>query len=244
MDPVLTTAPEAVPLDPATMLPAPVDMSPLALFLAADPLVQGVMVVLALASVACWAILLDKLVRIGSLRRQTARLERHLAQDGAVVAAPARLGPLGAAVLAVGQAERHDHDPAETRAERRTRIEQAMRETAADHLRRAEPGLPLLATIGSTAPFIGLLGTVWGIMHSFAGIAASNDTSLAVVAPGIAEALFATAIGLVAAIPAVMAYNKLATDLGRLGQRLDSSIIRIGAELARERPADMLRAAE
>jgi biopolymer transport protein ExbB/TolQ len=81
-------------------------------------------------------------------------------------------------------------------------------------------------------------------MHSFAGIAASNDTSLAVVAPGIAEALFATAIGLVAAIPSVMAYNKLATDLGRLGQRLDSVITRIGAELARERPADVLRAAE
>ena len=124
------------------------------------------------------------------------------------------------------------------------RIEQAMRETAAGHLRRVEPGLPLLATIGSTAPFIGLLGTVWGIMHSFAGIAASNDTSLAVVAPGIAEALFATAIGLVAAIPAVMAYNKLATDLGRLGQRLDSTITRVGAELSRERPVGTFQAAE
>lgn len=244
MDPVITTAPAPVSLDPATVLPTPIDMSPLVLFLGADPLVQGVMVVLALASVACWAILIDKLARIAGLRRQTTRLERHLAEGGAAAAVPARLGPLGGSVLAVGDAERQDHDPAESRAERRTRIEQAMRETAAAHLRRAEPGLPLLATIGSTAPFVGLLGTVWGIMHSFAGIAASNDTSLAVVAPGIAEALLATAIGLVAAIPAVMAYNKLATDLGRLGQRLDSAITRIGADFSREHPADMLRAAE
>ena len=156
----------------------------------------------------------------------------------------AKVGPLGAELLTAGLAEWHDRDRGESRSERRARIEQAMRETAAGHLRRVEPGLPLLATIGSTAPFIGLLGTVWGIMHSFAGIAASNDTSLAVVAPGIAEALFATAIGLVAAIPAVMAYNKLATDLGRLGQRLDSAITRVGAELSRERPVGTFQAAE
>jgi biopolymer transport protein ExbB/TolQ len=105
--------------------------------------------------------------------------------------------------------------------------------------------LPFLATIGSAAPFIGLFGTVWGIMRSFMGIAATNDTSLAVVAPGIAEALLATGIGLVAAIPAVIAYNKLATALGRLAQRLDATTARIGARLARERhPSPLLRAAE
>ena len=101
--------------------------------------------------------------------------------------------------------------PAETAGEFRGRLEHAMRAAIAATLRRAEPGLPLLATIGSIAPFVGLFGTVWGIMHSFAGIAAQQDTSLAIVAPGIAEALFATAIGLVAAIPAVIAYNRCTT---------------------------------
>jgi biopolymer transport protein ExbB/TolQ len=228
---------------PAAIGPLPPDLSPLALFLAADPVVKTVMVLLALASVACWAILLDKLVRIGGLRRQAGRLERHLA-DGGTLGAAAGLGPLGTGLLQAGLAEWHDRDLGESRAERRARIERAMREAAAQHLRRAEPGLPFLATIGSAAPFVGLLGTVWGIMRSFTGIAATNDTSLAVVAPGIAEALFATAIGLVAAIPAVMAYNKLVTDLGRLGQRLDSAIDRIGARLAREPRATALHAAE
>jgi len=118
-----------------------------------------------------------------------------------------------------------------------------MRETAAGHLRRVEPGLPLLATIGSTAPFIGLLGTVWGIMHSFAGIAASNDTSLAVVAPGIAEALLATAIGLVAAIPAVMAYNQISVSLGRAYARGNTSIVELAKRLARPQTEPVLRTA-
>ena len=208
------------------------DLSPLALFLAADPVVKGVMLLLLLASIACWAILIDKLVRIGSLRRQAGRLERAVAGGG--LAPAAGLGPLGTAVLQAAGSEARDCDPGESRAERRSRIEQAMREAAGEQLRAAEPGLPFLATIGSAAPFVGLLGTVLGIMRSFTGIAASNDTSLAVVAPGIAEALFATAIGLVAAIPAVMAYNKLATDLARLNQRLESVIARIGAAFGRE----------
>ncbi len=101
-------------------------------------------------------------------------------------------------------------------------------------LRQMERGLPFLATIASSAPFIGLFGTVWGIMNSFSAIAQSQDTSLAVVAPGIAEALFATAIGLVAAIPAVMAYNKFSTDLARLGQRTGAVIADLGNRLARD----------
>ena len=91
-----------------------------------------------------------------------------------------------------------------------------------------------LASIGSSAPFIGLFGTVWGIMNSFASIAASKNTSLAVVAPGIAEALFATALGLVAAIPAVLAYNKLSGDIGRYGQRLEAFAGEFGAILSRQ----------
>ena len=94
--------------------------------------------------------------------------------------------------------------------------------------------LGVLATVGSTAPFIGLLGTVWGIMNSFQAIAASKNTSLAVVAPGIAEALFATALGLVAAIPAVVAYNKFSTDLGRFGNRLEGFSSEFTAILSRQ----------
>ena len=93
-----------------------------------------------------------------------------------------------------------------------------MRAALKSELRRIETGLPFLATVGSASPFVGLLGTVWGIMHSFTAIAQAKDTSLAVVAPGIAEALFATALGLAAAIPAVVAYNQITVSLGRSGE--------------------------
>ena len=108
-----------------------------------------------------------------------------------------------------------------------------MRLTLNAELRRLELRLPFLATLGSAAPFIGLFGTVWGIMRSFEGIAAANSTSLAVVAPGIAEALFATAMGLAAAIPAVVAYNKITVDLGRFAGRMQGLIGRSGGLLAR-----------
>src|SRR5206468_9790844 len=123
--------------------------------------------------------------------------------------------PAVTAVLAAGRDERNNGDPAETSSERRDRIERAMRLVLNSELRRLETRLPFLATLGSAAPFVGLFGTVWGIMHSFAAIAAANNTSLAVVAPGIAESLFATAMGLAAAIPAVVAYNKITVELGR-----------------------------
>jgi biopolymer transport protein TolQ len=210
------------------------DLSPLALFLAADPVVKGVMLLLVLASVACWAIVADKAVRVASLRRQ-ARLVEDALDRGGDLGRAARARGLAGELVGAGLAEWRDGgEPGEGRAARRDRIERAMREAARAHLRRAEPGLPLLATIGSAAPFVGLFGTVWGIMRSFTAIAASGETSLAVVAPGIAEALFATAVGLAAAIPAVIAYNKLATDLGRLGQRLGAAVDRLGARLARE----------
>lgn len=102
------------------------------------------------------------------------------------------------------------------------RVRRTLDATTTRELEKAEEWLPFLATVGSTAPFIGLLGTVWGIMNSFQNIGATKNTSLAVVAPGIAEALFATAIGLFAAIPAVMAYNKLSTDLARYTNRLEA----------------------
>ena len=179
------------------------------LILAADPIVQGVMVLLALSSVVCWAIILDKLFRVGGLAAAGAMLESWRRRAGTAPRRDVGLGWCRVRRRAGGWADWTEGQ--ESRAEYRDRLERAMRARVAEELRRVEPGLPFLATVGSAAPFVGLFGTVWGIMSSFTAIAQSNDTSLAVVAPGIAEALFATAIGLVAAIPAVIAYNKLAS---------------------------------
>jgi biopolymer transport protein TolQ len=110
----------------------------------------------------------------------------------------------------------------------RDRIDRAITVTVQREMDRQERWMIFLASVGSTAPFVGLFGTVWGIMHSFSAIAAMHNTNLAVVAPGIAEALFATAIGLVAAIPAVIAYNKISSDLARYAARLEG----FGAEFA------------
>jgi biopolymer transport protein TolQ len=109
-----------------------------------------------------------------------------------------------------------------------------MRLTIAREMARLERYLGFLATVGSTAPFIGLFGTVWGIMNSFQSIAASRNTSLAVVAPGIAEALFATALGLIAAIPAVVAYNKFSNDLARFANRMETFAGEFSAIMSRQ----------
>ena len=114
------------------------------------------------------------------------------------------------------------------------RIDRVMQITMAREMHRAERNMTFLATTGSTAPFIGLFGTVWGIMNSFQSIAIYKNTSLAVVAPGIAEALFATALGLLAAIPAVVAYNKLTKDMDQYASRLDSFAGEFSAILSRE----------
>jgi biopolymer transport protein ExbB/TolQ len=125
----------------------------------------------------------------------------------------------------------------------RARIERAMRLSLKSELQKLEVGLPFLATIGSAAPFIGLFGTVWGIMNSFTSIAQQKDTSLAVVAPGIAEALFATALGLAAAIPAVMAYNMIAVSLGRGSSRGNTTIVKLAKRLSRSQSESFARPA-
>ncbi|WP_457092762.1 MotA/TolQ/ExbB proton channel family protein [Microvirga sp. P5_D2] len=211
---------------------APHDLSFLGLFLQADPIVKGVMIMLVLASLGCWTVSFDKLVRIMTLRKQ-ARAFEAAARAGDKLT-PQMPGPAGH-IIAAGHEAWRDQDASESRAERRERIERAMRGALSVDMRRLQVGLAFLATTGSAAPFIGLFGTVWGIMNSFSAIAASQDTSLSVVAPGIAEALFATAIGLVAAIPAVIAYNKLTTDLGRLQQSFSAGISSLGDRLARDR---------
>ena len=116
----------------------------------------------------------------------------------------------------------------------RERIDRAITVTVQREMDRMERWMIFLASVGATAPFIGLFGTVWGIMHSFSAIAAMHNTNLAVVAPGIAEALFATAIGLVAAIPAVLAYNKISNDLARFAGRLEGFGAEFSAILSRQ----------
>ncbi|WP_374631987.1 MotA/TolQ/ExbB proton channel family protein [Ferrovibrio sp.] len=211
------------------LMPAAPDHSMLGLFMQADIVVKAVMLLLLLASIACWAIVVDKIFVLRRLKREATAVEAATARPGL----PSETGllPLGSHMVQRGLAAWRDSDQEESRKDRRERIERAMRAGVGAYLRKVEPGLPFLATLGSAAPFIGLFGTVWGIMNSFTAIAQSNDTSLAVVAPGIAEALLATALGLVAAIPAVIAYNKFATDLGRIGQRFNACIGILGERL-------------
>jgi TolQ protein len=209
----------------------PHHLSALNLFLDADAVVQAVVILLAVTSICCWAVIFDKAFRLHRLRREIRQFEAA-ACSGAVTAPPG----LAAAVMGAGLREAAERSGNETAGEARERCERAMRSAMAARLRPLEPGLPFLATVGSTAPFIGLFGTVWGIMNSFTAIAASHETSLDVVAPGIAEALFATALGLVAAIPAVVAYNKLTTAVGRAAQRLSATIADLANELTRRGP--------
>lgn len=214
------------------------DLSLLALFLRADAVVKAVMLLLVLASVLTWAIIFQKLLVL----RQAAKA----ATDFASMVEGSRSDLLEATdtltrhlILAAKQAWQdrgsQDYPGGETRAERRSRIERAMRGPLTDALKQWERGLPMLATVGSVAPFVGLFGTVWGIMNSFAAIAQSQDTSLSAVAPGLAEALFATAIGLVAAIPAVIAYNRLAAALADLNYRFSRIIGEHGNNLTSDR---------
>jgi biopolymer transport protein TolQ len=219
------------------MQPAPT-ISILTLFLNADIIVKAVLLLLLAASVWSWAVIVEKLWRLGVVRRAVAAHEARAAaarSAGELLAGPAAEDDPAAQVLNAGLAENAAPASAtfESVGERRERIERAMRLTLNGEMRRLETNLPFLATLGSAAPFIGLFGTVWGIMRSFAGIAAANSTSLAVVAPGIAEALFATAMGLAAAIPAVVAYNKIAVELGRIAGRMQGLIGRSGGLLAR-----------
>ena len=216
------------------------DFSFLSLFLQADPIVKGVMILLIVASIACWTVVFEKLVRLARVRSQAKTFENLVKTGGSL---ETDRDGIASHIVKAGLDAWRDQDPTESRAERRERIERAMRAALGLEVKRLQGGLSLLATSGSTAPFIGLFGTVWGIMNSFSSIAKSQDTSLAVVAPGIAEALFATAIGLVVAIPAVMAYNKLTNDVGRIRSSFISCIAALSNRLARDRTGHQARAA-
>jgi biopolymer transport protein ExbB len=204
------TAPD---LPPSSL---PHDLSPWAMFLSADSIVQTVMIGLALASVATWSLWLVKIVELRRAQRRvravTATLDRTASLDEAVGRLE-RVSGAEAHLARAAMAEAHLSVgvPAEGLKERvASRLDRI--ESAAG--RQLAKGTGLLATIGAVAPFVGLFGTVWGIMNSFVGISRAQTTNLAVVAPGIAEALLATALGLVAAIPAVVIYNAFARSIG------------------------------
>ncbi len=219
------------------------DMTMWGLFMQADLIVKAVMIVLIFASVWSWSIILQK----RSLLRRLNKVANNF-EDGFWSGEPLdkiymrvkgqKEDPLlstfsaGMEEWQVGVAGGLPSRES-MQASLRQRVERAMSVTIGREMNRLERGMTFLASVGSTAPFVGLFGTVWGIMNSFSSIAATNNTSLAVVAPGIAEALFATALGLVAAIPAVVAYNVFSTGLNRYADRLEAFTDEFSAILSR-----------
>lgn len=213
---------------------APHDLSIMALFMHADIVVKLVMMMLLFASVWSWAIILNKRWTLGKLNRRADRFEDAFWSGEALDKLYTRVrknpeDPMLATFIA-GMDEWQAGIAAgipsseSVMASLKQRVERAMVVAMNREIQTIERGMTFLASVGSTATFIGLFGTVWGIMNSFTAIAATNNTSLAVVAPGIAEALFATAIGLVAAIPAVLAYNVFSTAIGRYADRLEGFV--------------------
>jgi len=201
-------------------------MSPVALFIQADVVVKVVMGGLLLASIWTWAIIVAFTVRLRRTKKEMARFERDFwrAEDiDAFHKAESDRDLPSARVFAAGVQEwrRSTAGGNIDKAGTRERLASAMASAAALEIDRLSDRLNILATVGSVAPFVGLFGTVWGIMRSFTGIASAQNSSLAVVAPGIAEALFATAIGLFAAIPAVIAYNRFSHGVNRIEAALN-----------------------
>jgi len=208
------------------------DLSPVGLFLGAGYMGKAVMAVLFFASLWCWVLIVEGVVSVARLRRavRAARAGKEIAK------------PLAGITLA-GDEEARRRIPGESVGELRARISDSMARAARELLARSEGGLPNLAVISSVAPFVGLFGTVWGIMTSFAAISQAQDTSLATVAPGIAESLAATAYGLAAAIPASVGYNRIGAAYARLGQDMASFVEERALALV-SRPAPLARDGE
>ncbi len=210
------------------------------LFLNADWVVKAVMIGLLLGSIWVWAIVIDKLLLYRRTRGAMNRFEQAFWSGQSLEELYRSLSSrpthsmAALFVAAMREWKRSFEGPSKSFAGLQMRIEKVMDVTIAREVERLERNLLVLATIGSAGPFIGLLGTVWGIMTSFRAIAGQQSTSLAVVAPGIAEALFATAIGLIAAIPATIFYNKFAAEVNRQSQRLEGFADEFSAILSRQ----------
>jgi len=215
-------------MDPTAVSPDSFNF--ITLFLRATWVAKLVMIGLTLASLWSWAVILDKSVRFAKLNREANEFENDLASGRSMeeIAAEAGERPAHALPRMLQGALREWREARARGAQTETqaallvqRIDRVLDALIARESQRIEQGLGLLAIVATASPFVGLFGTVWGIMHAFQAIAIQKNTNLAVVAPAIAEALFATAIGLVAAIPAYIAYNKFSTDAGKFSARLE-----------------------
>ena len=196
---------------------APGDLSPVSMFLGADWVVKAVMAVLALASLVSWTIFVAKMAELRAANAHIAETIDALGRTARLTEASRALGAdrgPGRAMLDAVEREIELSGEVFERGALEERVASRLARIEATVASRVSAGVGLVGTVGSISPFIGLFGTVWGIMNSFVGIARAQTTNLAVVAPGIAEALFATAIGLVAAIPAVVLYNRLVRAVG------------------------------
>jgi biopolymer transport protein TolQ len=216
------------------------DLSLLTLFLQAHWIVKSVMVGLLVCSVWVWAIAIEKTLLHMRMRKAMDRFEQAFWSGQSLeelyrsLSARPTHSMAALFVAAMREWKRSLEGEARSFAGLQMRIGKVMDVTIAREVELLERRLLVLATVGSTGPFVGLFGTVWGIMTSFQSIAASKNTSLAVVAPGIAEALFATAIGLVAAIPATIFYNKFSSEVNKQAQRLEGFADEFSAILSRQ----------
>jgi biopolymer transport protein TolQ len=228
-------------MDAAQAALTPDSFSIIAIFLRADWIVKAVLVGLALASLWSWTVIIEKLFRFAAVNRYADGFERQI--DSGM--------PLEEVAKLAGDPPRHAlprmlqtalYEWREGRAQPTSdtqsalllqRIDRGLDSLIAREATRVEEGLGTLAIVATASPFVGLFGTVWGIMHAFQAIALQKNTNLSVVAPSIAEALFATAVGLAAAIPAYVAYNKFSTDSGKLIARLESFADDLSASIAR-----------
>ena len=225
---------------PSTLTPE--SFSIIAVFLRADWVVKAVLTGLILASLWSWTVIIDKLFRLAALNREADVFEDQVASGRSLeqIAADAGEAPRHALprLLQAALRDWREGKAKGTIGETQIalllqRIDRAMDSIIAREGARVEEGLGTLAIVATASPFVGLFGTVWGIMHAFQSIALQKNTNLSVVAPSIAEALFATAVGLAAAIPAYIAYNKFSTDAGRFTGRLEGFADELSAAVAR-----------
>ncbi len=224
----------------ATGLAAQQDFSILSMFLRATLMVKIVMAGLIIASILCWAIVFEKVIAVAKMRRALNKFEKLFWSGKSLdeIYMAASRGPrIGEAALFMAAMDEWRRSASASGGGVHSlvqRIEKIMDVELQRQTEHLEKRLLVLATVGSVSPFVGLFGTVWGIMNSFQAIAVSKNTNLAVVAPGLAEALFATALGLLAAIPAVIFYNKISHDISRLGSRMENFIDEFTAILSRQ----------
>ena len=211
------------------------------LFLQSTLMVKLVMIGLLVASIMCWGIVFEKFVMLARTRRSADKFEQLFWSGQSLEDLYLSLGPknnhsMAAMFMAAMREWKRSQDSAMRAGFQgvQMRIQKVMDVQMQREMNRLESRLLVLATVGSTAPFIGLFGTVWGIMNSFRAISVSKSTNLAVVAPGLAEALFATALGLLAAIPAVIFYNKFSNDIGKIAGRLENFADEFSAIISRQ----------